>query len=221
MSKVFEGVGSNFSKKLFVVYAAPDEIRKLYINKEKNTKGEDIDMFILDKHMPESVRTLWLAQETSENLDKVSNYLASKLGTKNSLSISLENREKHKTMAEPDFTYNKEFYAFGKTRLYQSVYGNINRLENGKYDVDITVVFQYTDRFEDVKNIDNLPFAKQGKNKEFKGGKSFSFRTEPKEVTIKKTISSLDEITGLLKNRLKGIDDNSELGKYNIKEDQL
>ena len=221
MSKVFEGVGSNFSKKLFVVYAAPDEIRKLYINKEKNTKGEDIDMFILDKHMPESVRTLWLAQETSENLDKVSNYLASKLGTKNSLSISLENREKHKTMAEPDFTYNKEFYAFGKTRLYQSVYGNINRLENGKYDVDITVVFQYTDRFEDVKNIDNLPFVKQGKNKEFKGGKSFSFRTEPKEVTIKKTISSLDEITGLLKNRLKGIDDNSELGKYNIKGDQL
>ena len=219
MSKVFEGVGSNFSKKLFVVYGAPDEIRKLYINKEKNVKGEDIDMFILDKHMPESVRTLWLAQETSENLDKVSNYLASKLDTKNSLSISLENREKHKTMAEPDFTYNKEFYAFGKTRLYQSVYGNINRLENGKYDVDITVVFQYTDRFEDVKNIDNLPFAKQGKNKEFKGGRSFSFRTEPKEVTIKKTISNLDEITGLLKNRLKGIDDNSELGKYNIKGD--
>ena len=47
----------------------------------------------------------------------------------------------------------------------------------------------------------------------------FSFRTEPKEVTIKKTISNLDEITGLLKNRLKGIDDNSELGKYNIKGD--
>ena len=41
--------------------------------------------------------------------------------------------------------------------------------------------------------------------------------SEPKRVTIKKQVDSLDEITGLLKNRLKGIDDNSNLGQYNIK----
>jgi hypothetical protein len=54
-------------------------------------------------------------------------------------------------------------------------------------------------------------------NKEYEGGKIFSFETNPKIVTIKKQADSLDKITGLLKNRLKGIDDNSELGKYNIK----
>lgn len=78
-------------------------------------------------------------------------------------------------------------------------------------------MFQYTDRFEDVKNINNSSRAKQGLNKEYEGGKIFSFETNPKIVTIKKQVDSLDEITGLLKNRLKGIDDNSELGKYNIK----
>ena len=54
-------------------------------------------------------------------------------------------------------------------------------------------------------------------NKEYEGGKIFSFETNSKIVTIKKQVDSLDEIRGLLKNRLKGIDDNSELGKYNIK----
>ena len=54
-------------------------------------------------------------------------------------------------------------------------------------------------------------------NKEFKGGKTFSFRTEPKRVTIKMEIDDLGEIRGLLENRLKGIDDNSNLGQYNIK----
>ncbi|MCL4584020.1 hypothetical protein [Fusobacterium nucleatum] len=84
--------------------------------------------------------------------------------------MSKENREKYRTMAEPDLTINKEFYAFGKTRLYQSVYGSVKRLENGKYDVDITVMFQYTDRFEDVKNINNSSVEKQGLNKEFEVG---------------------------------------------------
>ena len=97
------------------------------------------------------------------------------------------------------------------------VYVRIKYKKNGKYDVDITVMFQYTDRFEVVKNINNSSIAKQGLNKEFEGGKILSFETNPKIITIKKQVDSLDEITGLLKNRLKGIDDNSEMGQYNIK----
>lgn len=75
---------------------------------------------------------------------------------------------------------------------------------------------------ETCENVDKVTNywktnAKQGLNKEYKKRKIFSFETNPKIVTIKKQVDSLDEITGLLKNRLKGIDDNSELEKYNIK----
>ena len=222
MAREFDGAGSgisDFSKKLFVIYGATDEIRNLYIHKEKNKDKKEIDMFILDEYTPEYLKDLWSAPETSQNLNKISRYLGSELADKDYFSISKENREKYRTMAEPDLTINKEFYAFGKTRLYQSVYGSVKRLENGKYDVDITVMFQYTDRFEDVKNINNSSVAKQGLNKEFEGGKSFSFKTEPKIITIKKQVNNLDEITGLLKNRLRNIDDNSEEGKDNIRAD--
>ncbi|WP_339002357.1 hypothetical protein [Fusobacterium animalis] len=222
MAREFDGAGSgisDFSKKLFVIYGATDEIRSLYTEKRINAKGEVIDMLTLDKYMPEYMKDLWAAQQTSQNLNKISRYLGSELADKDYFSISKENREKYRTMAEPDLTINKEFYAFGKTRLYQSVYGSVKRLENGKYDVDITVMFQYTDRFEDVKNINNSSVAKQGLNKEFEGGKSFSFETEPKIITIKKQVNNLDEITGLLKNRLRNIDDNSEEGKDNIRAD--
>lgn len=222
MAREFDGAGSgisDFSKKLFVIYGATDEIRSLYTEKRINAKGEVIDMLTLDKYMPEYMKDLWAAPQTGQNLNKISRYLGSELADKDYFSISKENREKYRTMAEPDLTINKEFYAFGKTTLYQSVYGSVKRLENGKYDVDITVMFQYTDRFEDVKNINNSSVAKQGLNKEFEGGKSFSFKTEPKIITIKKQVNNLDEITGLLKNRLRNIDDNSEEGKDNIRAD--
>jgi len=174
-------------------------------------------MLVLDIVAPEKVKTLWVMPETSENVDKVTNYWKTKLLNRDSFSLTKDNRERDLTIANPDFTRNKEFYSFGNTTLFQSTYGSVTKLENGKYDVDITVMFQYTDRFEDVKNINNSSRAKQGLNKEYEGGKIFSFETNPKIVTIKKQVDSLDEITGLLKNRLKGIDDNSELGKYNIK----
>ena len=222
MAREFDGAGSgisDFSKKLFVIYGATDEIRSLYTEKRINAKGEVIDMLTLDKYMPEYMKDLWAAPQTSQNLNKISRYLGRELANKNYFSISKENREKYRTMAEPDLTINKEFFAFGKIRLYQSVYGSVKRLENGKYDVDITVMFQYTDRFEDVKNINNSSVAKQGLNKEFEGGKSFSFKTEPKIIIVKKQVNNLDEITGLLKNRLRNIDDNSEEGKDNIRAD--
>ena len=222
MAREFDGAGSgisDFSKKLFVIYGATDEIRNLYIHKEKNKDKKEIDMFILDEYTPEYLKDLWSAPETSQNLNKISRYLGRELANKDYFSISKENREKEQTKANPNFTGNHEFFAFGKTTLYQSVYGSVKRLENGKYDVDITVMFQYTDRFEDVKNINNSSVAKQGLNKEFEGGKSFSFKTEPKIIIVKKQVNNLDEITGLLKNRLRNIDDNSEEGKDNIRAD--
>ncbi|WP_405350505.1 hemagglutinin repeat-containing protein [Fusobacterium animalis] len=220
MTKEFDGTGnniSNFSKKLFVIYGAPDEIRELYTEKRINSKGEVIDMVTLDMFVPEEVNTLWVMPETSDNVDKVTNYWKDKLLDRDSFSLSFDNREKEQTKANPNFTGNHEFYAFGKTTLYQSTYGNIERLENGKYDVNITVMFQYTDRFEDVKNINLLRNNGENRKKEFEDGKTFSFETKPKIVHIKKQVDNLDEITGLLKNRLKGIDDNSEMGQYNIK----
>ena len=220
MTKEFDGAKNNISeltKLFFVVYGATDEIRNLFIEKRINSNGKAIDMLVLDTVAPEKVKTLWVMPETSENVDKVTNYWKTKLLNRDSFSLTKDNRERDLTKANPDFTRNKEFYSFGNTTLFQSTYGSVTKLENGKYDVDITVMFQYTDRFEDVKNINNSSIAKQGLNKEYEGGKIFSFETNPKIVTIKKQVDSLDEITGLLKNRLKGIDDNSELGKYNIK----
>lgn len=140
MTKEFDGAKNNISeltKLFFVIYGATDEIRNLFIEKRINSDGKAIDMLVLDIVAPEKVKILWVMPETSENVDKVTNYW--------------------------------------KTN------------------------------------------AKQELNKEYEGGKIFSFETNPKIVTIKKQVDSLDEITGLLKNRLKGIDDNSELGKYNIK----
>lgn len=140
MTKEFDGAKNNISeltKLFFVIYGATDEIRNLFIEKRTNSDGKAIDMLVLDIVAPEKVKILWVMPETSENVDKVTNYW--------------------------------------KTN------------------------------------------AKQGLNKEYEGGKIFIFETNPKIVTIKKQVDSLDEITGLLKNRLKGIDDNSELGKYNIK----
>lgn len=220
MTKEFDGAKNNISeltKLFFVIYGATDEIRNLFIEKRINSEGKAIDMLVLDIVAPEKVKTLWVMPETSENVDKVTNYWKTKLLNRDSFSLTKDNRERDLTIANPDFTRNKEFYSFGNTTLFQSTYGSVTKLENGKYDVDITVMFQYTDRFEDVKNINNSSRAKQGLNKEYEGGKIFSFETNPKIVTIKKQVDSLDEITGLLKNRLKGIDDNSELGKYNIK----
>ena len=224
MAKEFDGAGisiSGLSKKFFVIYGATDEIRNLYIHKEKDKNNNDIDMFILDEYAPEYMESLWAAPETSQNLTKVSNYWKDKLEGKDYFSISRENREAGATVAYPNLTGNWDFFSFGNTKLFQSTYGSVKKLENGKYDVDITVMFQYTDKFEDVKNINNSPIAKQGLNKEYEGGKGFSFRTEPKIVTIKKQVDSLDEISGLLENRLKNIDDKSIAGYSNIMGDNF
>ena len=189
MSKEYDELNiSEVSKKMFVVYGGSDEIRKLYLQKEKNSKGEIVDMLILDDFIPKDMPDLWAAPQISRELRKIRKYWKKELSTKDSVTISYQNRVKDETVAYPNFTQksSSKFYALGRTKLYQSTYGNIKRLENGKYDVAITVIFQYVDRFEDAKNINLFSNDGKNKNKEFKGGKGFSIKTKPKPVTIVK-----------------------------------
>lgn len=189
MSKEYDELNiSEVSKKMFVVYGGSDEIRKLYLQKEKNSKGKVVDMLILDDFIPKDMPDLWAAPQISRELRKIRKYWKKELSTKDSVTISYQNRVKDETVAYPNFTQksSSKFYALGRTKLYQSTYGNIKRLENGKYDVAITVIFQYVDRFEDAKNINLFSNDGKNKNKEFKGGKGFSIKTKPKPVTIVK-----------------------------------
>ncbi len=221
MSKEYNELNiSEVSKKMFVVYGGSDEIRKLYLQKEKNSKGEIVDMLILDDFIPKDMADLWAAPETSRELRKIGKYWKKELLTKDSVTISYQNRVRDETAAYPNFTQksNSKFYALGRTKLYQSTYGNIKRLENGKYDVAITVIFQYVDRFEDAKNINLFSNDGKNKNKEFKGGKGFSIKTKPKPVTIVKQMDDLSEIDGILLDRLRGIKGDTKIEKYIIKD---
>lgn len=80
-----------------------------------------------------------------------------------------------------NFTGDREFYAFGTTTLYQSTYGTITKTEDGKYDVDIKVLFQYKDKFDDVKNINPLPDAKQDRKKNLKEEEDFILKQKLKK----------------------------------------
>ena len=221
MSKEYDELNiSEVSKKMFVVYGGSDEIRKLYLQKEKNSKGEVVDMLILDDFIPKDMPDLWAAPQTSRELRKIGKYWKKELSTKDSVTISYQNRVRDETAAYPNFTQksSSKFYALGRTKLYQSTYGSIKRLENGKYDVAITVIFQYVDRFEDAKNINLFSNDGKNKNKEFKGGKGFSIKTKPKAVTIVKQMDDLSEIDGILLDRLRGINGDTKTEKYIIKD---
>ena len=221
MSKEYDELNiSEVSKKMFVVYGGSDEIRKLYLQKEKNSKGEVVDMLILDDFIPKDMPDLWAAPQTSRELRKIGKYWKKELSTKDSVTISYQNRVRDETAAYPNFTQksSSKFYALGRTKLYQSTYGSIKRLENGKYDVAITVKFQYVDRFEDAKNINLFSNDGKNKNKEFKGGKGFSIKTKPKTVTIVKQMDDLSEIDGILLDRLRGINGDTKTEKYIIKD---
>ena len=222
MSKEYDELNiSEVSKKMFVVYGGSDEIRKLYLQKEKNSKGEIVDMLILDDFIPKDMPDLWAAPQISRELRKIRKYWKKELLTKDSVTISYQNRVRDETAAYPNFTQksNSKFYALGRTKLFQSTYGNIKRLENGKYDVAITVIFQYVDRFEDAKNINLFSNDGKNKNKEFKGGKGFSIKTKPRPVTIVKQMDDLSEIDGILLDRLRGIKGDTKAEKYIIKDD--
>ncbi len=104
-----------------------------------------------------------------------------------------------------DFTLsNSEFTALGHTNLYTATYGKVEKLKTSKgveYKVNITILIQYKDTFDEVKNIFESG-QKVKAREELIGGKPFGIETRKKEIKINKTLSSLSEIENEVKKRL-------------------
>ena len=182
---------SEVSKDLLSIYGASAEIRTLLLTNKKE-KNKIRKVLILDDVISEKkMQLLWSRPNSTKNINKVVKFWKEKMKDNETFALGYDDREKSRNTL--NFTGDKEFYAFGTTTLYQSTYGTITKTEDGKYDVDIKVLFQYKDKFDDVKNINPLSDAKQDRKKEFKGGKGFYFETEVKEVQIKQKVSSLDQ----------------------------
>ena len=215
MAKEFKNTGfSNFSNKLFAIYGTTDEIRKIYLKKELDKESNKMaDTLVLDKFFPEETKRLWKSDKTFENLYKVTYFWYDKVNQFGEYKIDYDNRERS-TRARPDFTWNtknSEFYALGTTLLFQSTYGSVKKTKYDKYveyDVDIKVIFQYKDKFEDAKNINPLQNAAQNKGMEFEGGAPFNFRTELREVSVKGKFTNIKDIEiEIKKNMLKQLEE--------------
>ena len=215
MVKEFKNTGfSNFSNKLFAIYGTTDEIRKIYLKKELDKESNKMaDTLVLDKFFPEETKKLWKSDKTFENLYKVTYFWYDKVNQFGEYKIDYDNRERS-TRARPDFTWNtknSEFYALGTTLLFQSTYGSVKKTKYDKYveyDVDIKVIFQYKDKFEDAKNINPLQNAAQNKGMEFEGGAPFNFRTELREVSVKGKFTNIKDIEiEIKKNMLKQLEE--------------
>ena len=216
MGKEFKNAGfSNFSNKLFAIYGTTDEIRKIYLKKELDKESNEmVDTLVLDKFFPEETKRLWKSDKTFENLYKVTYFWYDKVNQFGEYKIDYDSRERS-TRARPDFTWstkNSEFYALGTTLLFQSTYGSVKKTKYDKYveyDVDIKVIFQYKDKFEDAKNINPFQNATQNKGMEFEGGAPFNFRTELREVSVKGKFTNIKDIeTEIKKNMLKQLETN-------------
>ena len=171
------------------------------------------DTLVLDKFFPEETKKLWKSDKTFENLYKVTYFWYDKVNQFGEYKIDYDNRERS-TRARPDFTWNtknSEFYALGTTLLFQSTYGSVKKTKYDKYveyDVDIKVIFQYKDKFEDAKNINPLQNAAQNKGMEFEGGAPFNFRTELREVSVKGKFTNIKDIEiEIKKNMLKQLEE--------------
>ena len=190
-----ERVSTLSIKNYYIIDKNKNEIYKTSekdIIKKGKKRNEIREILILDDIISEKkMQLLWARPKSTKNINKVVKFWKEKM--KNNETFTLEYDDREKSRNTLNFTGDREFYAFGTTTLYQSTYGTITKTEDGKYDVDIKVLFQYKDKFDDVKNINPLPDAKQDRKKEFKGGKGFYFETEVKEVQIKQKVSSLDQ----------------------------
>ena len=215
MAKEFKNASfSNFSNKLFAIYGATDEIRKIYLKKELDKESNKmVDTLVLDKFFPEETKRLWKSDKTFENLHKVTYFWYDKANQFGEYKIDYDNRERS-TRAHPDFTWsikNSEFYALGTTLLFQSTYGSVKKTKYDKYveyDVDIKVIFQYKDKFEGAKNINPFQNATQNRGMEFEGGAPFNFRTELREVSVKGKFTNIKNIeTEIKKNMLKQLEE--------------
>ena len=132
-------------------------------------------------------------------MNKIVKRWSNSIKEKNTSELKYENRLKeHKIV---DFTLsNTEFTALGHTSLFTSSYGKIKKI-NGGYDVNITVIVQYRDTFDDVGNI-LASGSQKNPRKELKGGNPFGIETRKKEIKINKTLKSLNEIENEVKRRL-------------------
>jgi len=183
---------SEVSKDLLSIYGASAETRSLFLTYRKE-KNEIRKVLILDDAISEEkMQLLWARPESTKNINKVVKFWKEKMKDNETFTLKYDDRKK--TRNTLNFTGDREFYAFGTTTLYQSTYGTVTKTGDGKYDVDIKVLFQYKDKFDDVKNINPLPDAKQSRKKEFKEGNGFYFETEVKEIQIKQKVNNLDEL---------------------------
>ena len=178
---------SEVSKDLLSIYGASAEIRALLLTRKKEKaiikgkkRNEIREILILDDTISEKkMQLLWARPKSTKNINKVVKFWKEKM--KNNETFTLEYDDREKSRNTLNFTGDREFYAFGTTTLYQSTYGTITKTEDGKYDVDIKVLFQYKDKFDDVKNINPLPDAKQDRKKNLKEEKDFILKQKLKK----------------------------------------
>ncbi|WP_339054266.1 hypothetical protein [Fusobacterium animalis] len=178
---------SEVSKDLLSIYGASAEIRALLLTRKKEKaiikgkkRNEIREILILDDIISEKkMQLLWARPKSTKNINKVVKFWKEKM--KNNETFTLEYDDREKSRNTLNFTGDREFYAFGTTTLYQSTYGTITKTEDGKYDVDIKVLFQYKDKFDDVKNINPLPDAKQDRKKNLKEEKDFILKQKLKK----------------------------------------
>ena len=129
--------------------------------------------------------------ETFCIVNNVINFWKTSLNKKSNFKQNYEERKRFNKVV--DFTLsNKEFTALGHTRLFTSTSGEIKKIKN-RYDVNILVLIQYRDTFDDVGNIFTSGSQKNPR-KELDGGNPFGMETRIKTIRIRKTMKSLDEI---------------------------
>ena len=132
-------------------------------------------------------------------MNKIVNRWTDSIKDKNTSELGYKDRLKeHKIV---DFTLSKtEFTALGNTSLFTSSYGKIKKI-NGGYNVNIAVLIQYRDTFDDVGNIFVLGSQKNSRKK-LKGGNPFGIETRKREIKINKTLTSLKEMENEVKREL-------------------
>ena len=201
-----------FGKKLFALYGASDEIRKEYLVPIKET-GEDSfyekrpwnkQKLIMDDYMPDEMYRLFNRKETISLIPSIIHYWDSSTKNKNIHEISSNNRfRKHEFK---DFTTTfSEFTALGNTNLFTSSYGKVTKIKTSRrigYNVNITILIQYKDTFDDVGNV-LASGSQKSQRRELIGGIPFGIETRKKEIRINKQMKSLEEIKVEVINQLK------------------
>ena len=199
-----------FGKKLFSLYGASDELRKQYLIpiSVKIDRTDDFykkrpwneQKIILDDYLPDETYRLFNDKASVSLIPNVINFWKTSLNKKSNFKQNYENRERFNKIV--DFTLsNKEFTALGHTQLFTSTSGEIKKIKNG-YDVNILVLIQYRDTFDDVGNI-FASGSQKNPRKELAGGKPFGMETRIKTIRIRKTMKSLDEIKKEVEDNLK------------------